>query len=82
MLACSLSKMPRNYQRKRSKEPPSEEALHKAVAVVLGGKLSIRKAADKYELSPSTVGFYSKGRVAIFTTVQCSSCVIKKMECN
>jgi hypothetical protein len=52
--------MPRNYKRRSSKPPPAEELLHRAVGEVLCGSSSIRKAAEKFNLSPSTVGFYSK----------------------
>ncbi|KAK4017373.1 hypothetical protein OUZ56_032685 [Daphnia magna] len=55
-----IIKMPRNHIRKRSQPPPSEKFLHLAVEDVLRGKTSIRKAAEKFNLKPSTVGFYSK----------------------
>ena len=52
--------MPRNYKRKSRKPPPAEELLHRAVGEVLCGRSSIRKAAEKFNLSSLTVGFYSK----------------------
>lgn len=51
--------MPRNYLRK-STTKPSEESLHKAVSEVLSGRLSIRKAAELFGLTKSTVGQYSQ----------------------
>jgi hypothetical protein len=52
--------MPRNYKRKSSKPPPAEELLHRAVGEVLCRRSSVRKAVEKFKLSLSTVGFYSK----------------------
>ncbi|KAK4027378.1 hypothetical protein OUZ56_016392 [Daphnia magna] len=50
--------MPRNYIAKRKK--PIEESLHGAISDVLSGKSSIRKSAEKFNLKPSTVAFYTK----------------------
>ncbi|XP_045035975.1 uncharacterized protein LOC116932523 [Daphnia magna] len=53
-------KMPRNYVRKRTKPPPSEDLLRMAIGEVLSGKSSIRKAAEKFNLCHSSLAYYSK----------------------
>ena len=52
--------MVRNYVRKTSKERPSEENLKKALGDVLRGVLSVRKVAQQYGLTKTTVGKYAK----------------------
>ena len=52
--------MVRNYVRKTSKERPTEENLKKALGHVLRGVLSVRKAAQQYGLTKTTVGKYAK----------------------
>ena len=52
--------MQRNYVRKRSKPPPSEDLLRLAIGEVMSGKSSIRKAAEKFHLCRWTVAYYSK----------------------
>ncbi len=52
--------MVRNYVKKTSHERPNEEILKKAVGDVLRGVLTMRKAAQQYGLTKTTVGRYSK----------------------
>lgn len=52
--------MVRNYVKKTSHERPNEEILKKAVGDVLRGVMTIRKAAQQYGLTKTTVGRYSK----------------------
>ena len=54
--------MVRNYVRKTSKERPSEENLKKALGdgVRWRGVLSVRKVAQQYGLTKTTVGKYAK----------------------
>ncbi len=50
--------MPRNYKKVRTSEVPSEDTIKQAVFAVRLKQLTIRAAAEKYNLTKSTVGFY------------------------
>jgi helix-turn-helix, Psq domain len=50
--------MPRTYERVNTRPKPTEDALKKAIVEVHTKQCTIRGAAEKYNLSKSTLGFY------------------------
>jgi hypothetical protein len=50
--------MPRKYERVNNRPKPTEDALKKAINEVHTKQCTIRGAAEKYNLSKSTLGFY------------------------
>lgn len=50
--------MPRNYKRVTTKALPKEEDLRNAIAAVRSKQLTIRAAAEKFNLTKSVVGYY------------------------
>lgn len=52
--------MPRKYVRVKTNVLPTDEALKNAIVAVHSKVLSIRHAAERFNISKSTVGFYCK----------------------
>lgn len=52
--------MPRNYIRKRNTEMPQEQDLRPAIQAVLSKQLSIRAAAEKFNLKKTTLASYCR----------------------
>lgn len=50
-----LAKMPRTYVRKTDRDPPDSNRMKEAVDAVIKNNISIRKAAERFDIKASTL---------------------------